>query len=446
MEYILSLALLVLNLIDYDHDLGHVPFFVVGTVLFFVLFVFVQRKTKSFLATCIIMMCHTWQISWINIFGDPTANLQLPWFYILGVFIVGYALMNLTKYYQKEYSVFALLIFISFLIIFNYPLVISPSIAEGLKEYIMIGFFMIVLFVAYLFKEEVPNSCYRHFKSAFIWAAFTSSAFLIYQYVMYTYFGRAVFKVSMMQYFSTYQVSFRLLMEDHSCATIMLGCGVFYIVERINKKRWFIYVPAMLTVFGAMALTSRRTSTFVLIIVAGLYIMFHFKGLGNRFIFTMIFAVAGALMIYYLFIVRPVESVSQAISDNGRYVNYRSVLRIIRENPFGVGYDSVHIVALMEDGVVPHNTLLRWICMGSVFFALPLVSAIVFTLYTSKRKKMSCEFWAILYSVIASNFIPDILNARFFVIPCAIVFLINMKEEKTPPIPAAPIEAADRTI
>ena len=241
MEYLLSLALLVLNLIDYQRDLGHFAFTAVSAVLFALLFFFVHKKTKNFLASCIVMMCHTWQISWINIFGDSTSELQLPWFYILGLFIVVYAVFNVKKCMLKEYSIPVLLIFVYFLIIFNYPLVISPWLSEGLKGYIMVGFFMIVLLAAYIYRDDVPAYCYDLIKSAFIWAAFTTSFFLVFQFVMYERFGVTLFKITLSQYYSKSQVSCHLLMEDHSCSTIMIGCSVFYIIERITKKRWFIY-------------------------------------------------------------------------------------------------------------------------------------------------------------------------------------------------------------
>ena len=144
MEYLLSFLLLLLNLIDYERDLGHIPFLLIGTVLFIALFSVVFRKTRNFIATCIILMCHTWQISWINILGDPTSELQLPWFYILGAMIVVFAVLNFHKIVYRDYSLPMLILFVSILLIFNYPLFISQSISEGLKEYIMIGFFISV--------------------------------------------------------------------------------------------------------------------------------------------------------------------------------------------------------------------------------------------------------------------------------------------------------------
>lgn len=429
MEFLLSLALLVLNLIDYERDLGKPVFLAVSAVIFFLLFYFVQKRSRSFLTTCFVMMCYTWQISWINIFGDPTSELQLPWFYILGAFVVGYAIINLKKCLSRGYNPWILAMFAVFIIVFNYPLAISESISTGLKEYIMIGFFVVVLFAAYLFKEEITTDNYDHLKSAFIWAAFTSSFFLIFQYAMNTVFGIELFKINVSKYFSSYQVSYHLLMEDHSCSTIMLGCGVFYVAERITKKKWFIYVPAMLVIFVAMAVTSRRTSTLTLIIVLLAYVLFHYKGMGKKLIFLSIFVAAALLMLYYLLIVRPVETLSQAISDNGRFLNYISALRIFGEHPFGVGYDMAYLMNMMEDGLVPHNTLLRWLCMGGIPFTLPLAVICGYTVVDAYRKKASCEFWAILYSLVASNFIPDILNARYFVIPCAVVFLMGGMEK-----------------
>ncbi|MBR0303660.1 MAG: O-antigen ligase family protein [Clostridia bacterium] len=445
MEYILSAALLVLNLIDYERDLGHAVFTAFSAVLFAALFFFVHRKTRNFLASCFIMMCHTWQISWINIFGDPTAQLQLPWFYIIGVLIAVYAVFNIRDCMKKEYNLPYLLVFLVFLIAFNYPLVISESVAEGVKEYIMIGFFMIVLLVAYLFRDTIPKSVHTRIKSAFIFAAVTTSVLLIFQYFMYIRFGLVLFKINLTKYFANDQVSCHLLMEDHSCSTIMLGAAVFYIAERITKKRWFVYVPAMIAVFVALALTSRRTSTFTLIVVAAAYVIIHYRGLGKKLVFLVIFAAAALIMIYYLLVVRPVDTMYQAISDNGRFANYSAALAVIRDNPLGVGYDGNYLESLMADGIVPHNTVIRWVCMGSIILALPLVLAIGYVVVTAKRKRLPCEFWGILYSVIASNFIPDILNARYFIIPCALVFLVNMSDEEdkeTKPLPEAPPEDA----
>ena len=436
MEYLLSAALLVLNLIDYERDLGYVAFTAAGTILFVVLFMVVLRKTKNFLASCLVMMCHTWQISWINIFGDPTSKLQLPWFYIIGALIVLYGAFSLHSRGRKGYSPAVLALFLIFIVFFNYPLFISRSFSEGLKEYIMIGFYVLVLLSAYILRDEVPRYCYERVKSAFIWAAVSTSVLLIFQYVMYSRFGITLFKLSLSRYFNNYQLSCRLLMEDHSCSTIMLGCAVFYIADRIKKKTWILYVPSLLAVLVALALTSRRTSTLVLAAVSMIYVYFHFKGIGKKFIFSIIFGIGVTVMVYYLIIVRPVESFAQAINDNGRFENYLGAIDLIAENPLGYGYDGTYIASMMPNNVIPHNTILRWACMGGVVFPIPLLALILYVMKCARLKGMTADYWVILYTGVAANFIPDILNARFFVIPCALVFIMDMRDyEQIPPPP-----------
>lgn len=63
--------------------------------------------------------------------------------------------------------------------------------------------------------------------------------------------------------------------------------------------------------------------------------------------------------------------------------------------------------------------------MGGVWFALPLVIILGYILYKAYKKGFRAEFWLILYTLTAANFIPDIFNARFFVIPCMAVLLLK---------------------
>ena len=61
--------------------------------------------------------------------------------------------------------------------------------------------------------------------------------------------------------------------------------------------------------------------------------------------------------------------------------------------------------------------------MGGIIFVVLMATILVYCLNTAKKKKLHGEFWIILYSMIAMNFIPDILNSRFFVIPCMLAML-----------------------
>lgn len=436
MEYILSLLLLVFNLINYEIGLNKFVFLGISTVIIALLFYFVFRKTKSFLITCMMLMCHAWQISWVNIFGEPTANMQLPWFYILGALVLAYAVINLRSCFKKNYGAIALLVFTVIIVLFNYPLVISVSMSEGLKEYIMIGFFIIILFVSFLFKDTVSRENYRHFQNSMMWAVFISSAAIVFQYVMYTYANVALFKIAVINSFSGYQTNCYLLMEDHSCSTIMLGCVIFYMLDRMDKKNWVYLLPAVITVIVSMALTSRRTSTLSLLIILAFYVLIHYKGIGKKLLFSALGCIAGAVMLYYLLIARPVDSFSQLFSDNGRIENYKAAFEIIKTYPMGVGYDSTYLDSLMPGSITPHNTVLRWCTMGGFPFAALLVTLIWFVLRDSRKKKLSSELWSVIYAVFASSFVPDILNARFFVILCSVAFLVEKAPVEDPVLSA----------
>ncbi len=426
MEYLLSFLILALNLFDYEVNINKYAFFAVSLVIIGLLFYFVYKKTENYLITCMILMCHTWQISWINIFGEPTAKLQLPWFYVIGAMILAYGVFNIRSCFKKNYGAVTFMLFASYLVLFIYPMLIAPDVGEGLKEFIMIGFFVVVLFVCFLFKDTVDKEAYRHFQNSFMWAVFISSLALVFQWLMYSYAKVSLFKIQIALSFSGYQTNCYLLMEDHSCSTIMLGCAAFYILERIDKKRWAYMIPALAVVIVAMAVTSRRTSTLSLIMVLAAYVLFHYKGIGKKILFAAIGVGVGILMLYYLLLSRPVDTFSQILSDNGRFENFAGAFELIKEHPFGMGYDDSYNVLFMPDHkTTVHNTFLRWCILTGIPAALILLAIIVTVTVEAGRKKLSSEYWAILYTAFASNFIPDILNARFFVILCSVAFLVN---------------------
>lgn len=424
MEYILSLLLLALNLIDYEHNINKAVFFTVGLVLFCVLFALCFKKSKNFLAAALMVMCHTWQISWINIFGDPTSALQLPWFYVIGALILIYAVFNANKLVKTQINSVLLIVFICAFILFVYPLFRSHSLTEGLKEFIMIGFFLVLVFIAALCSSAVPYESKKHVENAFIFAVVVTAALLIFQYVYHSVTGSEIFKFSVGMYFGGTMNSAKLLMEDTSCSTIMLGCGVFYMLDRLNKKTWLLYGSMLFVTVIGLAFTTRRTSVVSLVIVLVPYVFVHYKGTLKKAAMLLLVTCIVAVMAAYLLVARPVDSFSQIFNENGRIEYYINSLRIFFENPLGIGYDNQYLTDVVG-GYVPHNTVIRWLVMGGIPFTIPMVAIMLLTLRESYRKKFAGEFWIVMYTLFASNFIPDILNARFFVIPCMTVFLFS---------------------
>ena len=423
MEYLLSFLLLGLNLFDYEYNINQLLFFVVGTVLIIALFAVCYKKTKDVLCSCVMLMCHTWQISWINIFGDPTEKLQLPWFYIIGAVVLFFAIVKIPTLKDRPVNALVLGIFVTLCVVSVYPLLISPSLMEGLKEFIMIIFFVILAFIAFLCHGSMSKEQREHVIKAYICAVVLSSLFIVVQYVSYSLFNRILFKFSLGNYNGIPMTSANLLMEDTSCSTIMLGTGVFYMLERINeKKHVFVNVLFILLTVMSLGLTSRRTSIISLVICFVFYVPLRYKGIMKKLTMMTLLFGAAVLMILYLIVARPVEDYGQYLDSNGRFENYLLSIGLFLEHPLGIGYDNVELVNQLNS-FEPHNTVLRWLNMAGIVFTLLMLTVLAYILYAAFKKKLTAELWALVYVLIAMNFIPDILNARFFVIICMMVLL-----------------------
>jgi len=223
-------------------------------------------------------------------------------------------------------------------------------------------------------------------------------------------------------------ITSKLLMEDLSSATIMLGSGVFFMLERVNNKdRRLLNLAFILITVIAMALTTRRTSIVALIICFVLYSMLHYRKIFSKIAMFLLFAFLVVLMLQYLMYTRPAESYSVYLEDNGRIAIYLNSLTIFFKNPLGIGYDNVHLAAVCG-GTIPHNTILRWLNMGGIVFTVLLLYIIGYIIKSAWKKGFSDEGWVLMYCFVAMNFIPDILNARFFVIPCMLALMCKSRK------------------
>lgn len=430
MEFVLSALFLALNLFQYEVEMNKYLFFVISATLFVSLFVLIFKKTKHMMSSCLTMMCYTWQSSWINVLGESTENLQLPWFYICGVIMAVTALVSFKTCFKRTYSGRMMIIFLMMIIWIHFPLFTSSSLSNGFENYLMILFYVLLCFAAFLYHDTMSRENYEHFKTSLIWSVFLTSAALIFQYIMFKYANVTLFKIEILPSYSGYQIGCQLLMEDHSSATVMLGVAVFYIMTRINKKNWWYYGAVLLMIVASMAMTSRRTSTVTFIIVFAVFALTHYKGIGVKIGLLCLVAVLGAVMLYFLLISRPVDSLVQLLDDNGRIENYLDAINLIKKSPLGIGLDDIELARNMTNSmIVPHNTLLRWICFGGIPMGILMLLIVAYSALCAHRKRLSADFWAVLYAFAASNFIPDILCARFFVIICAVPILTTQFED-----------------
>ena len=420
MKYIGAFLLLILNLYNYQIHLN--PFLFLGLSLIIIAFtMYAIRKNNNFILSIVEMLVFAWPISWMNIFGRPTEYLQLPWFYLFGALIVFYTILNIKEFYSKQQNGLLMVVFIVFFIYSLVPLLQSVSFSEGLKEYIMIMFFMVLFLCMYFKRDIIDNLDREKIIKDIIFINLLCSIFIILQYVMFTYFNIPLFKIGNALSYGGIQTSCGLLLEDTSCSTIMIGCGGFYAYLK-GKEKKINYLYAFIIMTG-LAFTSRRTSVICLIIILVIYTIFSDIDIFKKILYTILAPIFGFVMIHFLQMSRPVENISQLVENNGRIPDYISGIQVFLKHPLGIGYDNIYLASLMTRGIIPHNTILRWLDMGGIVLALCLAIMIVYTLYKAYTKGLKDDFWVLLYVFGASNLIPDILNARFFIILCSVVLL-----------------------
>ncbi len=423
MEYLFSLLLFALNLFNYEYSIPEILFFIAGTILFCVLFYFAYIKTKNFISSCLIVMCHTWPISWINIFGRPSEELQITWFYVVGVLVLGYFFSNLKKLKNNNVSAVMLSVFAFIAVLSIYPIMLSPSKGSAMKEFIMIAFFIIMVFVATLMSDTLSSENKKRIIDAYIFCVSVCSVLLIFQYVYHTATGDTIFKYAIGNYMGKPMVSSNLLMEDTSSATIMLATGVFYMLERVNKKeKTVLNILLIIITVAGLAFTTRRTSIVSLAICIVLYVLIVYKDFKKKLIMMIFAAGIVFIMITYLALTRSIEDMSMLLYSNGRLLNFTESIELFIKHPLGIGYDNDNLVSYFSE-VIPHNTFLRWLNMCGILFACAMLFLLVYIMKIAAKKRLTDDFWALFCSFVAMNFIPDILNARFFVIPCMLALL-----------------------
>lgn len=420
MKYLGFFLLLIFNLYNYQVHLNSIVFFIISFIIISFMMYSMQKK-QNFILAAMEMLVFTWPISWMNIIGMPTEYLQLPWFYIFGLFIFIYTLWNLKKFYLRQQNGLLMIIFIAFFIYSIVPLIQSKSFSEGLKEFIMIMFFMVLFLCMYFNRESISNSDREQIVSDIIFMNLLCAIFIILQYIMFSYFSISLFKIATPLSYNGVQTSCSLLFEDTSCSTIMVGCGAFYAYLR-GKEKKINYLYSLITMIG-LAFTSRRTSVICLIIILVIYTTFSDIDILKKILYTIFVPIFAFAMIYFLQMSRPVDQVSQLVENNGRIPDYISGIQVFVTNPLGIGYDNTYLASLMIRGIIPHNTVLRWLDMGGIILTFCLISVILYALYQSYEKGLKDDFWVMLYVLGASNLIPDILNARFFIIICGMILL-----------------------
>ena len=420
MKYFYSIIVLLIGLLNYQYGMNSVIYLSLNIVLFTLIFISNKKRTITYRMVELLII--SWPVSWINIFGGNTSDLQLPWYYIIGFLLVISILLQ-----KKITHVFngkrIILINYIFLLLYSIvPLILAVNFSNGLGDYIMLLFFLIIMLTSYVTKVSITQEEALELRKMFVFINLICAIGIIFQYIMYKNSGVIFFKLSRTGSFNgSNQIGCSLLFEDTSCSTIMLGCGFIYAILLAHHKK-VNYIYALIILIG-LALTSRRTSLLSLIIIIIPLLLNTEKGVIKKMGMFILVPIVFATALFFLNLSRPADSIKQYTSDTGRFADYKSSIKVSLQNPMGIGYGDTYLASLMTNNIIPHNTILRWTNQGGLLLTIPLIIIFADVLFLAKKKKMTMELWNLAYVFLASNFIPDILNSRFLIIIILIVFL-----------------------
>lgn len=426
MKYIYSTIILLLGLYNYQYGINSI-IYLISNFIFLILIYFSDKK-KSVTFKLIELLIVSWPISWINILGTNTSQLQLPWYYIIGLLLVLSIIIQKKISHKVKGKKIIIMNYIFLMFYSIVPLIICNNFENGLGDYIMLMFFLIIMFVSHFFSNSITKEETEELRKMFIFINFICAIGIIFQYVMFKSYGQIFFKLGRSGSFSGYQISCSLLFEDTSCSTIMLGCGFIYALMSTKKKK-INYLFAIVILIG-LALTSRRTSVISLVVILIPVLLNTGKGIVKKLGLIIIAPLIILITLHFLNLSRPTDNFSQYTQNNGRFIDYISGIDVAVHNPIGIGYGDKYLASKMNSGIIPHNTILRWVDQGGIFLAIPLIVIFIDILLIAKNKKMTLEFWDLIYIFLASNFIPDILNSRFLIIIFTIVLLYEEGEIK----------------
>ena len=358
------------------------------------------------------LMCYVWSSSWRSFMGTSFSSLPLPWFYIIGAFLLLFAILPMLWKKSKT-----MLYVVVLLVLGIIPTVLSPNIVEGLSFYITVAFCILVP-VAIEQKAELNDENRDLVYNSFINATVITGLFLIAQAVIQLIFNYNFVTGKTPEILGGNRIMSVLMFEDISSAMIALAASAMMLIKKWNKTAIF----KILILVGAMALSSSRTGFVAFIIAFGIYILF---GVNKKHRLKLIIAfgilAVGALAVYSK--VRGIDSLSSLFDENGRISGYISSLEIWIKNPIlGFGF-SDDALALAMGEPIPHFALLKILVQGGIIYFIAMVVYLFKVVMLGVKSKSQLGLYALLTTLIGSCFIPSLFEAKFICIIFSIIML-----------------------
>lgn len=421
-----SALLLAVYLINEQVGMPSLVVSVVTMLLYFFAFIYSKKKYNT-LTSLIFMMVISLPFSWNPFWGGRVGSSIITWFYLWSGITIVYMLFEGKLRISRKNKVFVFACMAA-LLYSPIPLLMSRSFSEGIKEFIMINFFVVIIIVALSKKIQCSEKEIDGITDVYIFTMFITAAAMIIQFIGFRVLGMTLFGFKLMySYGGEIQTGCHLLMEDASSGTIMLGVGAMFAL--INRKKSKIYyIEAAIIIIG-LACSGRRTGAVTLLFVMAVYYTLGVKRLADKMKMIIVFGALGVVLLNFMSASRAITNVQQLLYDNGRFQLWSEGFELFKKRPIlGYGYDNTYLASLMPSRMIVHNTVLRWLDMGGILYGFLLVLIFVVLMLKAREREMDIFFWSILYACIAGLLIPDVLNARFFYV-LGLLVLLNKKED-----------------
>ena len=349
--------------------------------------------------------------------GTPFSQMPLPWFYIIGAFLLLFTILPML--WKKSKTVVYVFVLLVLGII---PTVLSPNLAEGLSFYITVAFCLLVP-VAIEQKAELNDQNRDLVANSFINATVIAGLFLIAQAVIQLLFNYNFVTGKTPEILGGYRIMSVLMFEDISSAMIAFAASAMMLIKRWNKSA----LLKILVLVGAMVLSSSRTGFVAFIIAFGIYILF---GVNKKHRLKLLIAfgvlAVGALAVYSK--VRGIDSLGSLFDENGRFSGYINSLKIWVTKPiFGFGFSDGALAVTMGEPI-PHFALLKILVQGGIIYFFAMVAYLFKVFMLGIKSKSQIGFYALLVTLLGSCFIPSLFEARFI---CLIISLIMLDSNVT---------------
>lgn len=430
MIYLYAFLLTAIYLLNSQVALPNILVLGTTAVLYFFAYYEVKKKHSSMIAT-VAMMIISLPFSWNPIWGGNVGDSILTWYYAWTMVAIFKMFANLKNKLPRRYIGFIIVCIL--LILYSIiPLILSHSITEGLKELIMISFFVLIILGVMLSGIRCNEEQKKELDNLYIFTAFLIGAGMLLQYLAFRMFGVAIFGFKQLySYGGEIQTGCHLLMDDASSGTILLGVAAM--LAFVNRKVNRFYFMELVVIIVGMACSGRRTGALTLVLVMGVYYVFGVKRLQDKIKSVVGFGILATALLYFMSASRAITNAQQMFDDNGRFKLWNESVQLFIEKPIlGYGFDNVYLEKIMPSQMIVHNSLLRWLNMGGVFFGGLMIALFLYFLFELKKSNLKDYLWSVLYACAAAMLIPDILNARFFyAIALMAMMCVNARIDRT---------------